>query len=295
MSELEFQEMSDRFSSRRQMPRIVITDRIKEISENSLLVSGNLDYFVRYGLALVRSHLEQNNKGISLIINCVDFPINTADALLLRYFNKNQLSSVYLMKTNLKSIDTLTPDQNLSYLKAIRFYVATLLRELVDINLIICDIDCLITSDKLGALYCKLADSSATLGVGSTLDYLNLGLYYTGQKNYLWRAVKAGFTYFKKGNRGREALRRISRCLFNYADNIPPTDELKLYRAFYGDQLAIFFTSIELNSAPENVGHVVKCLGYEDNQIVTFGGNPLAGALWIPPASKRDDNLFKLN
>ena len=295
MSELQFQQKSDQFFSRKRMPRIVIPTRIQTISENSFLVSGNLDYFVRYGLALVKSHLEKNIEGISLIINCVDFSINIAHNLLLRHFNKNQLSSIYLIKTDLKPLGSLTPDQKLSYLKTIRFYVALLLREYIDVNLIICDIDCLITNDKLKDLYYELTDSNTTLGVGSTLNYLDLGLYKTGQKNYLWRTVKAGFTYFKKGNKGREALQRISRCLFNYADAIPPIDELKLYRAYYGDQLAIFFTSIEFNSAPKNAGHVVRCFGYEDNQIVTFGSNPLIGALWIPPASKRDDNLFILN
>jgi hypothetical protein len=83
--------------------------------------------------------------------------------------------------------------------------------------------------------------------------------------------------------------------LFNHTDLVPPIDELKLYRAYYGDQLAIFFTSLENNSAPTSIGHVVKCVGYGDDQIVTFGGDPDKGSLWIPPASKRNDSLFMLN
>lgn len=295
MSELQFQQKSDQFYSRKRMPRIVIPSYIQSSSEKSILVSGNLDYFVRYGLALVRSHLEKSKGNISLIINCVDFSLSIAQNLLLRYFTKTQLSSIYLIKSDLKPLGFLTPDQKLSYLKTIRFYVGILLREYIDTNLIICDIDCLVASKNLEDLYHKLTNSSTTFGVGSTINYLELGLYDTGQKNYLWRTVKAGFTYFKKGNKGREALKRISRSLFNYADMIPPIDELKLYRAYYGDQLAIFFTSIEFDSAPKDTGHIVKCLGYKENQIVTFGNNPANGALWIPPASKRNDNLFALD
>jgi hypothetical protein len=277
------------------MPRVVIPDQIQAVSKNSLMVSGNLDYFVRYGLALAKSHLDKDNKRVSLIINCVDFSLGTAQNLLLKYFGKRWFSSIYLIKTDLNPLGTLTPDQKLSYLKTIRFYVGLLLRKYIDINLIICDIDALVTNDKLETLFLELTDSSTTLGVGSTINYFDLGLYQAGQKNYLWRAVKAGFTYFKKGDNGTESLKRISQCLFNHTDLVPPIDELKLYRAYYGDQLAIFFTSLENNSAPTRIGHVVKCVGYGDDQIVTFGGDPDKGSIWIPPASKRNDSLFMLN
>lgn len=276
------------------MPRVVIPKRTKENTKNSLLSSGNLDYFVRYGLALVKSHLENNNGTTSLIINCVDFTLTTAINLLTKYFQAGDLDSVYLIKTDLKSLGPLTPDQRLSYLKTIRFYVAACLRKEVDCNLIICDIDSLITSNNFSHRYQDLVNSGITLGIGSTNDYLNLGLYNAGKLNYLWRTVKAGFTFFKKGTHGTETLQRISHCLFNYEDPIPPIDDLKLYRAYYGDQLAIFFTSLEFNSAGKDLKHNVSCIGHKPNQIVTFGDNPSHGSIWIPPASKRVDDLFEL-
>ena len=82
--------------------------------------------------------------------------------------------------------------------------------------------------------------------------------------------------------------------MFNITDPIPPIEELKLYRAYYGDQLAIIFTALEFNSAPQEVGHKVTCIVSNENKILSFGSDPNIGYMWIPPASKRNEAQFTL-
>ena len=68
-----------------------------------------------------------------------------------------------------------------------------------------------------------------------------------------------------------------------------------MYRAYYGDQLAIIFTVLELNSAPKDLGHEVCCIVCGENKILNFSRNPNSGYMCIPPASKRDDAKFMLD
>ena len=51
-----------------------------------VLVSGNLDYFVRYGLALINSFVK-NGGNTCLVINCVDFTISQARKITDKYFD----------------------------------------------------------------------------------------------------------------------------------------------------------------------------------------------------------------
>ena len=90
-------------------------------------------------------------------------------------------------------------------------------------------------------------------------------------------------------------MQSICSKLFNLHDPIPPIDGLKLYRAYYGDQLAILFTALEIASMQEISNHSVKCLGFKKGQIISFGDSPKDGAMWIPPASARNDELFNLD
>ena len=89
----------------------------------------------------------------------------------------------------------------------------------------------------------------------------------------------------------------ISNCrkFIQYFDPIPPVDKLKLYRAYYGDQLAIIFTLLELNSSPKDLGHNVSCIISSNTKIVNFGKNPNEGYMWIPPASNRDESQFSID
>ena len=120
-------------------------------------------------------------------------------------------------------------------------------------------------------------------------------MFDSAKFNYAWRTVKAGFTYFAKGSPGLLAVSRIVENLFNIADPIPPVDKLKLYRAYYGDQLAIIFTLLELNSSPKDLGHNVSCIISSNTKIVNFGKNPNEGYMWIPPASNRDESQFSID
>lgn len=258
MQDTANQSNLDKYKERRIMPRVLIPERTLGNKKNSFLVSGNLDYFIRYGIALIDSHL-QNGGGTGLIINCVDFSLETANSLIERFFGLNKLNSVFLLKTDFSSM-IISTERKLSYLKTIRYYVALKLRLRADINLIIGDIDALVAGSDFELKYNQLASSSTTFGVGSTYDFLSEGLYNAASINYLWRTVKAGFTFFKRGENGLQALGRIVQSLFNIQDKIPPTEELKLYRSYYGDQLAILLTSLELNDSPKKEKHSLNAL-----------------------------------
>ena len=110
----------------------------------------------------------------------------------------------------------------------------------------------------------------------------------------IFMTIKAGFSYFKAHKQGKIALQCIVNKLYNINDQIPPTDSLKLYRAYYGDQLALLFTSLELANSSSTESHRVECIGHDKNSLVTFGSDPKIGSIWIPPASKRNENFFKL-
>ena len=134
------------------------------------------------------------------------------------------------------------------------------------------------------------------MGVGSTQDFLVKSLFEIGKYNYLWRTVKAGFSFFNADQNGKICLSKVARCLFNLQDNIPPVDSLKLYRAYYGDQLALFMTALEFNSAPKEYGFSIKCLGHRENDMIKFKDKHfLGGSICIPPASYKPNIEFDIN
>ena len=282
-----------KFAERREMPKVILSQDLTKVRQKALLVSGDLSYFVQYGLPLIRSFLELTND-TSLIINCVDFEMKMASSLITKYFGEFDSAAVILVKTKLSSLGYIDSDRKLSYLKTIRFYVAKEIRAKVDTNLIVADIDSLITESSFQIKFNELINSEVTFAVGATYDFLSHGLYNASNQNYIWRTIKAGFTYFKSGDSGNQAILRVVSKLFNIYDPIPPVDHLKLYRAYYGDQLSLLFTALELSLAKEEGKHHVKCIGFNNNELISFGSNPIQGSMWIPPASKRDNSLFKV-
>jgi len=80
----------DKFSNRRLMPRVVVASGISELNDDSILVSGDLNYFLKYGIPLLKSYLGKKIKN-PLIINCVDFKISMAQRLLENFFSKPEL------------------------------------------------------------------------------------------------------------------------------------------------------------------------------------------------------------
>ena len=281
----------DKFKDRRQMPRLVLPKNLPSPGQTAILASCNLDYFIKYGLLLIDSVLKYTPNQ-PIIINCVEFSFSVAINIIKKYFHSSDLSNLYLTKTQFNGSTTL--EQKDSYLKTIRYYVGESLQNVADLNLLIIDVDAMIVkhdfSDKLN----EIKEEGITFGVGATYDYLKGSLYEAGRKNYLWRTVKAGLSFFSEKEQGKLALKKVVSCLFNNEDTIPPLDKLKLYRAYYGDQFALFMTSLELNGAPKQLNHKIKCIGPDTKDIVSFSKRE-EGSIWIPPARYRYERLFDLN
>ena len=62
--------------NRRLMPRVIIPKDLLRLEGKSVMVSGDLNYFVKYGLPLINSHLK-HKLNTNLIVNCVDFQLST--------------------------------------------------------------------------------------------------------------------------------------------------------------------------------------------------------------------------
>jgi len=266
-----------------------------EEGQNVILVSGNLDYFVRFGLSLVHS-INTFCPSQPIMINCVDFSMSLAENILKKYFCKEKILNVFLCKTTLNIFAAdITPDHKICFYKTIRYHVGRLLQKQVNVNLAICDIDALVISSNLSNELLNLSESSISMGVGATQDFLGKSLFEVGQHNYLWRTVKAGFTFFNVNKGGKECLARVTQCLFNLEDRIPPIESLKLYQAYYGDQLALFMTALEFSSAPKEYGFTIRCLGYKENDIINFREKESGGCIWIPPGSYRKESEFDVS
>ena len=162
----------DKYSDRRLMPRVIIPKNLLQLSGKSIMVSGDLNYFIKYGIPLINSHLK-HKLDTNLIINCVDFQLSTANSILNKYFPTKSTERVFLIKTDFSNFIFVDPERKQSYLKTIRFYVAKLLRSKCNIPLIVTDIDALITSNKFDDEYSSLISSQTTFGVGSQFNFIN--------------------------------------------------------------------------------------------------------------------------
>ena len=100
--------------------------------------------------------------------------------------------------------------------------------------------------------------------------------------DYPWRVVKAGFSYFNTSAIGRAALDAVSSKLFNFKDKVQPSEPLKLYQAYYGDQIALLFTYLEIKSMPAKFKPKLMCEGVDKNDFVSFSENTEECVLWIP-------------
>ena len=281
--------MSDIYNERRKMP-IVAFDLLPANAESIILASGNLDYFVKYGIPFAKSKLSNKSK-TPIIFNCVNFKISTGKKLLKEFIPSIPDNNIFFCKTKTGFVDPYTLT---AYYKTIRFFVANAIRSRIKSDLFITDIDSLVVNSNLDLVLNRIHKSNITFGIGATFDFINKNLYESSKFNYSWRTVKAGLSYFKGNENGNYALSRVVQSLFNFRDPIPPIDELKLYKAYYGDQLALLLTALELAAAPASEGHFVKCLGCNKGDIVSFGDKNLNSPLWIPPASKRNDKEFEI-
>ena len=180
-----------------------------------------------------------------------------------------------------------------AYYRTIRFYASYLLHLQKSMHICIIDVDSIITSKRIDADMRTLFASENHFVIGSSQDLFGNSLYHLGQTNYLWRIIKAGFTYFSNDKTGRASLSRTVNCLFNIDDGIPPVEELKLYKAYYGDQLALLFSAMEFHSNPM-YQKCINCIGWDEDHFISFDTIKKRTSLWIPPGSKRDEKIFDM-
>ena len=286
--------MVDKFSSRRVLPRLAMPSNMFDNISASLLCSGDFYYFMKYGLALISSKIK-NASEFYLIVNCVDFPIHIAEQIVRSLLGVNAAECrVYFTKTDTSSIPNITLEMKASLLRTIRYYVAYSIMQKYSVSLSVIDIDSLIVNPNFTSRFDKFFSQNFSFVIGSRLDLVSKPLHEIGSYGYLWRTVKAGFTFFRNDEYGKIAIKRVFDSLFNVTDPIPPVDALKMYRAYYGDQICLLLTFLELLSVPPDlrVSNHLSCIGHSNNDFISFTRDFANSSLWIPPASERDSRVF---
>ena len=286
--------MTDKFSSRRILPRVVMSPNGIADSQNAILCSGDFNYFMKYGLALIASKLK-NAPSINLIVNCVDFPLSIAEQIVSRFLSVDATSSgIYFVKTDTSVIKHIALEVKASYLRTIRYYVAYILMQKYSVSLSVIDIDSLIVSPRFVTDYQSFLDLNYSFVIGSRADFSAKPLYEIGSNDYLWRTIKAGFSYFRNDKFGNKAIERVFHSLFNTTDAVPPLDNLKMYRAYYGDQICLLLAFLELLSVPveHRTTNHLSCVGHSKSDFVSFSRDFSNSSLWIPPASAREPSVF---
>ena len=286
--------MADNYSNRRVLPRLVMPMDDFTTSSAALLCSGDFNYFMKYGLALIASKLK-NASDCDLIINCVDFPIHIASQTVSRFLSiEPSESGIYFTKTDTSVISNITLDAKACYLRTIRYYVAHSIMNKFPVSLAIIDIDSLIVNPSFSNDFSRFLERNYSFVVGSRSDFTSLPLYEASSKGYLWRTVKAGFSFFQNEKFGLYAIERVYNSLFNTNDDIPPLEPLKMYRAYYEDQICLLLTFLELLSVPtkNRTTNHLSCIGDKKSDFVSFTRDFSNSSLWIPPASARDKKVF---
>lgn len=277
------------FEERRKMPRVVFGFDPQQLN-SCILASCDINYFKKYALCLINSMIKAQCN-TNLVINCVNFSISEAKKICLDIF-RSMPKFLFFMKTETKDLAS-SPEILSCYYRTIRFYTSYLLHMFKPMHICIIDVDSLVTSKNIDADLNVLFSSNNNFIVGANQNLFERSFYDLGQKNYLWRTIKAGFTYFSNKEEGRACLSRTVSCLFNIDDNIPPIEDLKLYRAYYGDQLALLFCAIEFHSNTQ-YRETIACLGWDEHHFVSFDVIKKQTSLWIPPGSKRNEKIFDI-
>ncbi len=279
------EEAKDLYFDRRLMPRVSMNQHLGHL-KYALLASGDLDYIVRYGIPLIASH-QSNAPNIPLIVNCVDCKIKLVNSLMCKALNKDSLMNVFYTKSDFSNMPPLSNDQIKAFLRTIRYEVGRKIQKLYNCSLFIIDIDSII-GKNLELRINELEEDRVDFAIGSTEDILSKSMYEVYSKiPHFWKVAKAGFAYFSGNKKGFKALEIVSNSLFNHKDKVPAFDSLKLYRVYYGDQLALLFAALILNSAPESDSYYVKCIGHDETDMVSFKDSIGNSSIWIPPESKR--------
>jgi len=279
--------MSNIFAKRRKMPEIVFDQNISKCTAPYILiVSCDVNYLKKYAIPLLKS-LVIHSPQTSLLINCVDIDLQSANSYILDQCNYIP-NNLYLSKSSLNGFAE-NKEIRSAYLKTLRFHVANIVQNTFNKAVIISDIDSLITNNSFDQNISSLLLTKVDACFGSTSKLEDL-ICPSFQNNYLWRSIKAGFTFFSNSLHGKQMLERVTQSLFNFKDPIPPIENLKLYRAYYGDQLALIFTFFEAYYGTSNIK--IKCLGANNNDFISFDKITKSTSFWIPPASKRIEKFI---
>ena len=109
-----------KFEDRRKMPRIVFDSNIPISPEKYnlyIVASGNLDYYIRYGLVLAKSH-NKTNQEIPIVFNCIDFPLSLARSIATKASIK--LDRIFFCKTQLNHKKAISQEEKTCLYKTIK-------------------------------------------------------------------------------------------------------------------------------------------------------------------------------
>ena len=270
------------------MLNLLVDKILQEISENSsaILASCDYAYYKNYGLDLIESHQSQSHS-VPLIINCINFDLNAAKLIIEDRLTSSSLKNIFLVGCSIPHLANQNEETKLCWYKTIRYEVGRLLQKNLNIALAIIDVDALFKKDAT-CVFNQLKSLNIDFCIGSRFDFEEGSLFESSFIDYPWRVVKAGFSYFDTSSIGRVALDAVSSKLFNLKDKVQPSEPLKLYQAYYGDQIALLFTYLEIRSMPLKFKPRLMCLGFKQNDLISFSENSSECALWIPVKRARD-------
>ena len=248
--------------------------------DHFFLASCDIQYFKQYGIDLLLSH-QKACQGTPLIIHCIDFDINTAKSIYSKTTNSKIGGNLFFASSQIPEMSGISEEICLCWYKTLRFEIGRLLQKYFNSSITIIDVDALFIGNMQPVIE-RLKKSEVDMCIGSLLDFKSKTLFESSFQDLPWRTIKAGFSYYSKSKAGKVCLESICNKLFNFHDTTPPRDDLKLYRAYYGDQISILFTFLELLSAPSDIRPSIECIGYQKTDPVSFLEKSPETLLWVP-------------
>ena len=252
----------------------------------AIFTSCDYIYFNKYALDLIQSHQTQSHS-VPLVINCINFNLDKARQIIKDRLTVSHLKNIFLVECSITHLASQDKKDKLCWYKTIRYEVGRLLQKNLNIALAIIDVDALFKKDAT-CIFNQLKSLNIDFCIGSRFDFEGGSLFESSFVDYPWRVVKAGFSYFDTSTIGRAALDAVSSKLFNFKDKVQPSEPLKLYQAYYGDQIALLFTYLEIKSMPSKFKPELMCIGFKQNDLISFSENSSECALWIPVKRARD-------
>lgn len=281
------------YESLSKMIKLAIDENLsgKEL-DHFFLTSCDIQYFEQYGINLILSH-QKTCQGTPLIVHCIEFDINTAKSIYSKATNSKSYLNLFFASSQIPQTSGISEEIRLCWYKTLRFEIGRLLQKYLKSSITIIDVDALFIGN-MQPLIDQLKKSEVDMCIGSLLDFKVKTLFESSFQDLPWRTVKAGFSYYSKSKAGQVCLESICNKLFNFHDTTPPREDLKLYRAYYGDQIAILFTFLELLSAPSGIRPSMKCIGCQKTDPVSFLEQSPETLLWVPVKRARPSTQRKI-